>query len=547
MSFAITPEQAHEKRWWTLGALCLALSIIGIDNTILNVALPKIVESVHAEGSQLQWIVDAYVIVFACLLLSAGTLGDKLGRKKTLLAGLAVFGLFSGLAATASTANGLIAFRALMGIGGALIFPSTLSVITNTFTGVERAKAIGIWAGVSGLGIAIGPLAGGLLVEHFFWGSVFLVNVPIVIIALVACYLVVPDSRDDADAHLDPVGALLSIVGLAALLYGIIEAPAEGWTDTKVLVGFAVGLAFGVGFFMWERRATHPMLDVTFFGDARFTAASATITLTFFALFGSTFLLTQYFQFVLGYSPFKSGMLTAPVAIGIMIAGPYAPRIVQRIGTKYTVMIGLFIVTGVLMSYASETLMSSVLWGSVVRFAFGLGMGTVMAPATESIMASLPLNKAGVGSAVNDTTRQAGGALGVAVIGSIFAARYHGLITPPKGLPHVADAAIRDSIGKALYVAADRRVPAPLARQIEYAASRAFVGGMQLAVFVGAAICLLAVGLAWRYLPMRTMNAEQAAAEAALLAEREHRGTPATEYPVPVLSREHRDQDATFA
>ena len=454
-----------------------------------------------AEGSQLQWIVDSYVIVFACLLLTAGTLGDKLGRKKMLLIGLGLFGVFSALAATSDSATGLIAYRALMGIGGAFIYPSTLSILTNTFTGKERAKAIGIWAGVSGLGIAIGPLAGGILVEHFFWGSVFLVNVPICIIAIVMSFMVVPESRDRSETRLDPIGAVLSILGLSGLLLAIIEAPERGWTDGIVLGGFALGIAFLIGFGLWEKNSAHPMLDVTFFRNPRFTAASATITLTFFALFGSTFLLTQYFQFVLGYSPLKAGMLTAPVAIGIMVAGPNAPKIARRIGTKYTVVLGLIVLSIVLMSYASTTIMSSVLWGSLVRIAFGLGMGTVMAPATESIMGALPLNKAGVGSAVNDTTRQTGGALGVAVIGSIFAARYHHLIEPPAGLPAAADAAIRDSIGQARGVAAQPGMPAELAKSIREAASSAYVGGMQLAVFVGAGITLMAAVVAYKYLP----------------------------------------------
>ena len=520
MAFSITPEQAHEKRWWTLGALCLSLSIIGIDNTILNVALPSIVKSVGAEGSQLQWIVDSYVIVFACLLLTAGTLGDKLGRKRMLLIGLALFGGFSAVAALSDSANTLIIFRALMGIGGAFIYPSTLSILTNTFTGKERAKAIGIWAGVSGLGIAIGPLAGGILVEHFFWGSVFLVNVPICVLAIVMTMAVVPESRDTSDNHLDPLGAVLSILGLSGVLLAIIEAPERGWGDSIVIAGFLLGASFLVGFAVWERRAAHPMLDVSFFKDPRFTAASGTITLTFFALFGSTFLLTQYFQFVLGYSPLKAGMMTAPVAIGIMLAGTNAPKIAARIGTKYTVVLGLVVLSLVLMSYASTALMSSVLWGSLVRVVFGLGMGTIMAPATESIMSSLPRNKAGVGSAVNDTTRQTGGALGVAVIGSIFAARYHHLISPPAGLTAAAEAAVRDSIGQARGVAAQPGVPAALADQIREAASSAYVGGMQLAVFVGAGITLFAAVIAWKYLPTRSASPEQQAAEELELAER---------------------------
>ena len=498
-----TAEAAHERRWWTLGVLCLALSIIGIDNTILNVALPSIVRSVGAEGSELQWIVDSYVIVFACLLLTTGSLGDRFGRKRMLMIGLALFGACSALASLADSATTLILARGLMGIGGAAIFPSTLSIITNTFAGRERAKAIGIWAGVSGLGIAIGPLAGGLLVEHFYWGSVFLVNVPICVAALVLAWKLVPESRDRTESRLDPLGALLSIGALIGILYAIIEVPTKGWGDTEVLAALAVGVALLAAFLHWERTTPHPMLDVRLFKNPRFSAASAAITLTMFSLFGSTFLLTQYFQFVLGYSPLKAGMMTAPVAVGIMFAGVNAPKLAHRIGTKYAVMFGLGMITIALLCYASTFLMSSVLWGGLVRILFGLGMGTAMAPATESIMGSLPRDKAGVGSAVNDTTRQAGGALGVAVLGSIFAARYHALIEVPAGLPAAASNAVRDSIGKAVTVATNPQVPAPLAAEIHRAASDAYIGGMQVAVVVAAGVVMFAGILAWKYLPAR--------------------------------------------
>ncbi|HVM67411.1 MAG TPA: MFS transporter, partial [Acidimicrobiales bacterium] len=293
-------DPAFDRRWWTLGVLCLSLMVISVDNTILNVALPSIVRDLNAQGSQLQWIIDAYTIVFAGLLLTAGSLGDRFGRKKALTAGLLLFGSFSALASLSKTPEMLIAFRGLMGIGGAFIFPTTLSILTNTFTGRERAKAIGIWAGVSGLGIVIGPLGGGLLLEHFSWGSVFLVNVPICATAIVLGFFFVPDSRDPEEGQLDPLGALLSIIALGGLLYGVIQAPDVGWSQPAVMAGLGVGVVVGALFIRWETWTPHPMLDVRFFKNARFSAASATITLTYFALFGSTFLLTQYFQFVLG-------------------------------------------------------------------------------------------------------------------------------------------------------------------------------------------------------------------------------------------------------
>jgi EmrB/QacA subfamily drug resistance transporter len=491
-----------DKRWWVLGVLCLSLTVISIDNTILNVALPSIVESLRARGSDLQLLIDGYTIVFACLLLTAGSLGDKLGRKGILTGGLALFGAFSAMAAFSHTSHQLILSRALMGLGGACIYPSTLSILTNTFHDPrERARAIGIWAGVSGLGVAIGPLAGGLLLEHFWWGSVFLVNLPICAIAITLGRMVIPNTERDPDEALDPAGAILSIVGLVGFLYAIIEVPDKGFMDPTVLASFVVGVAFLVGFGWWETHTAHPMLDLHFFQNARFSAASGTITLTFFALYGSTFLLTQYFQFVLLYSPLKAGMLTAPVAVGIMGMAPQAPKLVERIGTKLVVVIGLSVVAVGLLLYGSDMVMSSIPGGVAVRMLFGVGMGCVMAPATESIMGSLPKAKAGVGSAVNDTTRQTGGALGVAVIGSVFAARYHAVISVPAGLPKAATPLVHDSIGRALEAARRYQLPASASRAVHDAATAAFLSGMRLAVVVGAIVVVIAAGVAYRYLP----------------------------------------------
>jgi EmrB/QacA subfamily drug resistance transporter len=495
------PEQVHARRWWTLGVLCLSLMVISVDNTILNVALPSIVRNLNAQGAQLQWIIDAYTIVFAGLLLTAGSLGDRLGRKGALTVGLMLFGGFSALASQARSADTLIMFRGLMGIGGAFIFPTTLSILTNTFTGTERAKAIGIWAGVSGLGIVVGPLGGGLLLEHFSWGSVFLVNVPICAIAIILGRFFVPRSRDLDEGHLDPLGAGLSIIALGALLYGIIEAPEVGWSQPGVVAGLAIGIVVAALFIWWETHTAYPMLDVGFFKNPRFSAASATITLTYFALFGSTFLLTQYFQFVLGYSPLMAGLMTAPVAIGIMVLAPQAPKLVERIGTKRVMLAGLVIVACALLLYSSDTIMSSVLAGGMVRVLFGAGMGLTVAPATESIMGSLPPGKAGVGSAVNDTTRQTGGALGVAVIGSIFAIRYHSIASAATGIPASVAPAVRNSIGTALDAA--RRLRPPQRAAVKAIADYAYLTAMRLAYSIAAVVVMAAAFVTWRYLPAR--------------------------------------------
>jgi len=497
-------EQAqHDRRWWILAVLCLSLLVTGIDNTILNVALPRIVDDLGARGSQLQWMIDSYSLVFASLLLTMGALGDRFGRKKLLHLGVLLFGLFSTVASLQTSAEGLIAARALMGIGGAMIYPTTLSILTNVFREpAERAKAIGIWAGVAGLGVAAGPLGGGLLLEHFAWGSVFLVNVPLCAVALVGGWFLIPDSRDPEEGRLDPLGSVLSIVALVGLLYALIEGPDRGWGSAPVLAGFAVGIVAFVAFALWELHTEHPMLDLRFFRNPRFSAASATITLTYFALFGSTFLLTQYFQFVLGYSPLKAGFMASPVAIGLMIGGPNAPRLVRRFGTKYVVATGLAIVGAGLLCYASDTLMSSVLLGCLVRAAFGLGMGLTTAPATESIMGALPRGKAGVGSAVNDTTRQTGGALGVAVLGSIFAANYRKVIAPDlAAMPADARHLAHDSIGKAIgYV---ERAPDALGGVVHDGAVHAYLQSMHVVYPIAAAVVACAIVVTLRYLPAR--------------------------------------------
>jgi EmrB/QacA subfamily drug resistance transporter len=494
------PDDVYARRWWTLGTLCIALTVIGVDNTILNVALPSIVRDLDASGSQLQLMVDAYTIVFACLLLTAGSLGDRYGRRHALMFGLAWFGVFSGLASFVSSPSQLIVARGLMGIGGAFIYPTTLSILTNTFREAdERATAIGIWAGVSGVGIALGPLLGGFLVEHFGWSAVFLVNLPISTAALLLAVRFVPNTSDREDSPLDPLGATLSIIGFALFLYGIIQGPDKGWLDSGVVGCVGVGIVFLGGFAWWESHTPRPMLDVRFFKNPRFSAASATITLTFFGFFASTFLLTQYFQFILGYSPIKAGVMLLPTAIGLMTGSPLAPRLVSRFGTKRVVVFGLALVATALGCYASDTLMSSVGLGLAVRLVTGMGFGITVAPVTESIMGSLPPSRAGVGSAVNDTTRQAGGALGVAVIGSIFAARYHQAIGDLSFVPSELREQAHESIGTSLQTA--RHIGGPTGAHLVDVANHAYLSAMRVTYSIGVCIVIMAMGVAYRFLP----------------------------------------------
>lgn len=511
------PEVIHRRRWITLLVLCTSLIVIVLDNTILNVALPRL-SSPTAEGglgasqSQLQWIVDSYTIVFAGLLLSAGSIGDRFGRYRFLALGLGIFGVGSVLSALATGANVLIATRAVMGIGGAFIMPATLSILTNVFTEPkERAKAIGIWAGVSALGLGIGPITGGVLLAHFWWGSIFLVNIPIVIAGLVLGYLYVPDSRDPAAPRLDPVGALLSIVGLAVVLAAVIEAPGRGWTSPEILAGFALGIAVLAGFMVWELRSSHPMLNLDFFRNPRFSAASGAITLTFFALFGMIFVLTQYLQLVLGYSTIKAGAVLLPQAAVIMVAAPLSSMWVERLGSKVVVATGMGLVSVALAGFALLDADSSLGVIIALTMVLGLGMGNVMAPATDSIMGSLPRAKAGVGSAVNDTTRQTGGAVGVAVLGSLLSSRYLPLMTArleEANVPAAQIGPLTESIGKTLGIA--ERTPEPLRSLIESAARDSFISGMHVASLVAAGVLALATFGVIRWLPARAPDDERA-------------------------------------
>jgi EmrB/QacA subfamily drug resistance transporter len=505
-------ETIYRRRWATLAVLSLSLVIIGLDNTILNVALPTLVRELGASGSELQWMVDAYVLVFAGLLLTMGALGDRFGRKLALNSGLILFGAASIAAAYVDTAGALIAARAVMGIGGALIMPSTLSIITNVFKGPERGRAIAAWAAVAGLGIVIGPALGGWLLENFWWGSIFLINVFVAIAALVAGWFLVPESKDPEATPLDPLGAVLSIVGLVALVYAIIEAPGEGWTDTKVLIAFGLAVVLLGLLLWWETRTEHPMLRLSFFENPRFSAAAAAITLVFFAMFGTVFMLTQYLQFVLGFTPLEAGIRVMPVAT-MVIAAPLSARLTERFGTKRVVAAGLLIVAAAMAIFATIDTGSGYGHVAIAISLLGVGMGTAMAPATDSVMGSLPLAKAGVGSAMNDTTRQVGGALGVAILGSILASSYSSAMGPAVAqLPPEAAAVASDSIGGALAVAAQiGDAAAPLVE----AAKTAFIDGMGTAIWVASGVALLGAILTWLFLPARPLEGTTGADEVA--------------------------------
>jgi EmrB/QacA subfamily drug resistance transporter len=487
------------NRWAALAVLCLSLIVITVDTTILNVALPSLVDALHASNTSLQWIVDAYTVVFAGLLLTAGSLGDRFGRRGALATGLAILAVASAASALATTPGQLIAMRALTGVGAAFVFPATLSILTNMFTDPgERQRAIAIWAGTAGIGIALGPVVGGLLLRHFSWGSVFWVNVPVCAIALVAGALFIPRSRDPRQLPIDVPGAIVSIIGLSSLVYGIIEGPTRGWTSGVVLGAFALAAVALGAFAVIELHRRHPMLDLRLFRNPRFSAASLAVAALYFCLFGTIFFQTQMLQFVLGYDPLGAGLRTVPFALILLVVANATPRLVRWAGTRTVITTGLALVA---VSMLERTLFDAHTGYDIILLSqsvFAVGMGLTIAPATASIMGAVPPEHAGVGSAVNDTTRQVGGALGVAVMGSIGAALYRSTLT--RNLPAgVSAPSSLNSLGATLTTA--RHLPAGAGRALTEAANRAFVHGLAVAHVVALAVAILGGVVASVFLP----------------------------------------------
>jgi EmrB/QacA subfamily drug resistance transporter len=494
----------YPRRWQALAVLALSLFIVTVGNTILNVGLPTIRDELDAGASQLQWIVDGYLLVFAGLLLTAGSIGDRFGRRTALVTGLLVFGTGSLLASMSGGATALIASRALMGLGAAGIMPTTLSILTNMFPAQERPKAIAAWAAVSGAGIAVGPIAGGWLLEHFSWHSLFLVNLPLVAIALAGAIVLVPQSRDPAARGLDLPGAGLSIAALSTVVWAIIEAPGRGWLSIEILAAFTLGLATLGAFAAWERRTPQPMIDVTMFRNPRFSAASLSITFVFFALMGVLFFLTTYMQAVIGYSALDTGLRVLPVALGMVIAARASVKLVRRAGTKVIVAAGLTTVALALSLYTGLEVDSGYTYFATAMFLMGAGMGLAMAPATEAIMGALPKAKAGMGSAMNDVVRELGGTLGVAILGSVLNSRFASAMTASTaGLTAGEADAAADSVGGAHAVAAQLD-PSTSATLID-ASNHAFVDAMATTAGIAAVVALLGAMIAVVLLPARAV------------------------------------------
>jgi DHA2 family multidrug resistance protein-like MFS transporter len=482
--------EIHARRWFLLAIMCLSLVLVVMSVSGLNTALPTMQRDLQASASELQWIVDSYAVVFAGLLLSAGAIGDRFGRRGALLAGLVVFGVGSLMGGLANDATQVIGSRAVMGIGAAFIMPATLSIITSIFPPQERPRAIAIWAGFAGAGASIGPIVTGGLLEGFWWGSTLLVNVPIVVAIMAAVRTFAPDSRDDTHTPLDPVGAVLSLIGLSSLIFGIIQGPEDGWTSGPVIAAFlAAGVSLSL-FVRWERRSDHPMLPLTLFRDRRFSTGSGVITVAFFVMFGFFFLMTQYLQFGRGYSPLEAGLAGLPLALAFVAFSPRSAALAERYGPARVMAAGLAVVAvgfGILTTLTPDT---PYLVIAVAFTVLGAGMSITAAPATSEIMTSVPLSKAGVGSAVNDTTRELGGALGIALLGSIANTAYRsGIDLDRVQLPTGARAAAGESIGAASAIA--ERVPGG-GGEVVAQASSAFTNAFTLTNTVALGIALAA-------------------------------------------------------
>ncbi|WP_328355712.1 MFS transporter [Mycobacterium sp. NBC_00419] len=487
-----------------LAVVLVAALAINVETTIVNVALPTLNSALGASTRGLQWIVDAYNLAFAALVLAGGTVGDKFGRRGTLIAGLILFAISSVGAALCTTTGELIAMRLVMGIASALIYPTTLAIITDTFRDPrQRAAAIGVWGAVTGLGVAIGPIMGGALLEGFWWGSLFLALAPIALLAALAAPFVIPASARDRQSRVDRGGLVLSVVMLGALVYTIIEAPSHGWSSAPTLIGFAVALAAAVSFAWWERRHPDPLIDVTLFTNLRFSAASGAVTVAFFALFGFIFIITQFMQLLQGNSPLETGVRILPVALSIAIGSVLGTQLaVRAVGTKAVVFVGLLMMSGSFAWIAASDLGVTYPVMAAQMVLLGGGLGLTSAPATDSIMGVVRPEQAGAGSAVNDATRQVGGTLGVAVIGSVFSTIYIRHLADNQllqAMPASAQSIAKEGLAQGLAVAA--QAPPPITGAVRSAVENAFLSGMQAGCLTAAAVCAVGALFALAVLP----------------------------------------------
>jgi MFS transporter, DHA2 family, multidrug resistance protein len=521
-------QQGHPRRWFILGVLVFALLVVVLDNTVLNVALRTISQpkpvGLGASQSDLEWSINSYTLIFAGLLFTWGILADRLGRKRILMLGMVLFGLSSLLCAYAGSPGELIAARSAMGFAGAAIMPSTLAIIANVFPRHEQGKAIGVWAGSVGLAIAIGPVVGGALLDSFWWGSVFLINVPIVVIAFICMLFWVPESRNPKPGRLDPVGVLLSMGGLVGTVYGVITGGDDGdWTSVGVLSSLIGGIALLALFVVWERRCDHPALDVRLFSNRAFSAAVISVALSFFAMIGGLYFFSFYLQSVRGYRPLEAGLWMLPFAFSQVVFSPLSANMVKRFGARRVASTGLFGIGVSFVLYQLVTVTSPMWVYGLIALLQGMMMANVMPPATTTVMSSLPRERAGVGSSVNNTVRQVGGALGVAVLGAVLTSSYRGTVEPKLDALHVLPPGVAHDVSGSIQATQDFVAQAvgahPQAAQLLGPANDAFVHAMHITTFVAAGIMFLATIVVLMWMPKSAKGAGGAGAPAEHSAE----------------------------
>jgi EmrB/QacA subfamily drug resistance transporter len=497
--------RAYDRRWWTLAVLCLSLLIVFVGNSSLNVTIPTLSRVLGATTAQLQWLIAIYSLVFAGLLFSTGAIGDRFGRKGALQFGLVVYLVACVLATMSSSMSQLIACRAFMGVGAAFIMPSTLSILVNVFPPDERTKAIAIWASVTGAAGVIGPVASGWLLGHFWYGSVFFVNVPILVVALISGWFLVPKSKDPEQGQLDPLGAVLSIIGIVALVYGLIQAPTDGWASPATLGAFAIAVVVLGLFVAWELHVDEPMLDIRYFRKPAFSTGTGGMILIFLSMYGVMFLLTQYFQLILGYTPLGTALRFLPMAPIMIVISPLTPRLSQRFGANRTVASGMLLVAAGLLVFRGLNAHTSYWYILLGLVPLVSGIALCMSPMTAAIMSAVPPRRAGAGSAMNDATRELGAAFGIALMGSVAASQYANQINHlTKHLPAASQSAARTSLADALATAS--KLPAAAGRVLTVGAQHAFIDGVHLAVTAGAILALIAAVIVARCLPRQLVG-----------------------------------------
>ena len=499
----------YSQRWKILGIMSLSLIIVMLNNVTLNVALPELSSDLYARNNELQWIVDAYALVFGGSLLLMGALGDRFGRKKALQAGMVLLALAAGLASQyADSTTDVIIARAFMGLGAALIMPATLSVVIVVFPPEERGKAVGIWAAMAGVGAPIGLLVGGWAVQSFDWQMVFLINVPLIAIALLLGSVLVPESRDEHRTALDFIGAFLSIAALGGLLYSIIEAPVHGWTSTETLATFGISIALLVMFIRWELRSEHPLLPMRFFSDKGFTVGLITISLTFFVMFAFMFTQMLHFQMVRGHEPLAAALRFLPLPLGLMPAAANSDRFVQRFGRHRVVGIGLTLVGIAMVIFTTVEIDTPYLRLALMFFLLGFGLGLTMAPSTDMVMQAIPSDKTGVGSATNDASREVGGALGIAIGGSVLNEFYQRSFILPDGLD-LTSLPVDPSTSFPAAIQLGRGMGGPIGDQLVLVAQTAFVDGMVASAAVFAVIAFTTAIIAFKFIPLSSNHVRE--------------------------------------